>query len=453
MTTVSAVPIVDDSISMTSNKLSAQTRINTRYFLQMMRAGDRVGVVAYSREAWNLYAPQGALATVDQNKTVTRKASESLGTLKFDGPSTAIGLGLQQGRSLLDSAPDPKACVLLSDGEQNYGPNPTDVLPSYRVMTCAMGASSDEGLLQEIATKTGGQYFLALHGSDMGKVYTQIRGATSSASVLANDLETIDSDDFRLVSVMISQTDGANQLAAVWNDESIAYTRSTPYGKQIAITLVDPNGNVSDIEPDVVGDGYVIFDPGSLAAGEWNIQFEYAGNGVDVDSLGAALLYPGQSQRSLAAASPIDVVFRIPRMIKAGEPMTFEVDVVEGGQPVRGALVRAAVSRPTTTIDEALERYDDQLGAVALPKGVAPGRRGERVLRLSALRQKLLPEIDILAYRRSLVSLAEHPLGYVGRLTETRRPGTYNVEFTVTGESPVAGLFQRTWLASVVVNG
>jgi len=72
---------------------------------------------------------------------------------------------------------------------------------------------------------------------------------------------------------------------------------------------------------------------------------------------------------------------------------------------------------------------------------------------LSALRQKLLPEIDILAYRRSLVSLAEHPLGYVGRLTETRRPGTYNVEFTVTGESPVAGLFQRTWLASVVVNG
>lgn len=453
MTTVSAVPIVDNSNSMTYNKLSAQTRINTRYFLQIMRAGDRVGVVAYSDTAWNLYAPQGALATVDSAKTVTKKASDSLSSLNFNGPWTAIGLGLRQGRSLLDNAADPKACVLLSDGEQNYGPDPMNELPSYRVMTCAMGPDSDEGLLQEIATKTGGQYFLALHGSDMGKVYTQIRGTTSSAAVLANDLETIDSDDFRLVPVMVSQTDGANQLAAVWNDETIAYTRSTPYGKQIAITLVDPNGNVSDIQPDVVGQGYVVFDPGNLMPGEWNIQFEYAGGGISVDSLGAALLYPGASQRSLAAASPIEVVFRVPQVIRAGEHIALDVDVSEGGQPVRGALVRAAISRPTTTIDEALERYDDRLGTVDLPEGAVSGRRGERLLRLSVLRHKLLPEIDILAYRRSLVPLAEHPLGYAGRFSETRRPGTYNVEVTVTGEAPIAGLFQRTWLASVIVSG
>ncbi|WP_372053349.1 VWA domain-containing protein (plasmid) [Tistrella mobilis] len=447
------MPIVDDSASMTQNKLSAQTRINTRYFLQIMRAGDRIGVVAYSSHAWNVYAPQEALATVDKAKTVTKRASDSLSTLKFDGPSTAIGLGLRQGRSLLDPAPDPKACVLLSDGEQNSGPNPLDELPAYRVMTCAMGPSSDEGLLQEIATKTGGQYFLALHGSDMGKVYTQIRGTTSSAAVLANDLETIDSDDFRLVPVMVSQTDGANQLAAVWNDERIAYTRSTPYGRQIAITLIDPNGNVSDLQPDVVGQGYVVFDPGSLMPGEWNIQFEYAGGGISVDSLGAALLYPGGAQRSMAATSPIDVVFKVPQAIRVGEHITLDVDVSEGGQPVRGARVRATIARPTTTIDEALERYDDQLGKVDLPPGTIPGRRGERLQRLSALRAKLLPEIDILAYRRSLVPLAEHPLGYAGRFDETGRPGTYNVEITVTGESPIAGLFQRSWMASVVVSG
>ncbi|QBF27522.1 VWA domain-containing protein [Pseudomonas tructae] len=448
MSNVSVVPIVDTSASMSAYGYVAQTVIDTKAFLRLLKPGDKLAVVAYDSNARNVYTGNGGLATVDPALSVTASAAVAVGGLNFDGNSTAIGRGLLQSRSFLDNASEPRAGVLLTDGFQNDGPLPLDVLPKYRIMTCAMGQLSDQDLLQEIARRTGGTYFFAPRAADMMKVYNTIRATTASAALLANQLIDIPLNDYQLIPAVVSQGPGGAQISAVWSNTEVSYTRGSPSGNQLSVTLVDPTGSTSALNPTIIGDGFVIYNVDNPAPGQWYIQLEFAGSGQAINCTGGALQYRS-SARSNGASLQLSV--ELPSLHRVRQPLPLKVHLDAGGEVLSNVRGYAIVQRPTISIADALHKYDDQLGAVQphaldLARGIS-----QPMARLAALRQTLLPELDILAHQQSVVhfNTATHQFGVQ---LDTPVAGSYSVQVVVSGESQASGPFQRCGLVSVLVS-
>jgi hypothetical protein len=449
MTNVSVVPIVDTSASMTGSGYVAQTVIDTRAFLRLLKPGDKVAVVAYDTNARNVYPNNNSLATVDQALTVTKNASDAVGGLSFNGNSTAIGRGLQQSRNFLDAAGEPRACILLTDGYQNDGPPPLDVLPGYRVMACAMGANSDQQLLKQIASRTGGQFFYAPRAADMMKVYNQIRSDTASAALLVNELNDIQQNDYRLIPAVVSQRPGGAQMSAVWSNTEISYTRGSPSGNQLSVTLVDPSGSTSALNPTIIGDGFVIYNVDNPAPGQWYVQLEFAGGGQLINCTGGALQYFSQSLRSAAS---LELSIDLPTLHSVGQPLPLNIHLDAGGEILSNVRAHAIVQRPTISLADALVKYDAQLGSVQPdPADLARGVPSANA-RLAALRQRLLPEQDILAHQQGVVHLKTANNLPLTTLIDTPVAGSYNVQVVVTGEGSLSGPFQRSHLVSVLVN-
>lgn len=447
MSNVSVVPIIDTSGSMTYSGYVAQTIIDTKAFLRMLKVGDRVAVVAYDSNARNVYTDNGGLATVDQSLTVTANAATAVAGLSFNGNSTAIGLGLQQSRSFLDPAGTPRACVLLTDGYQNAGPPPLDVLPNYPVMTCAMGPQSDQILLQQIAERTGGNYFYAPRAADMMRVYNTIRSKTTLAALLANQLIDIPQNDYQLIPAVVSQSPGGAQISAVWSNPEVSYTRGSPSGNQLSVTLVDPSGSTSPINPTIIGDGFVIYNVDNPVAGQWYIQLEFAGNGQLINCTGGALQYPSIA---LSGVADLQLSVELASLHTAGQPLPLKVHLETGGEVLSNVRAHAIVQRPTISLPDALIKYADQLGSVQpYPLDVARGM-SEPLARLAALRQRLLPEQDILAHQQNVVHL-KASANHLSSQLDTPIPGSYSVQVVVTGESQSSGPFQRCGLVSVLV--
>ncbi|AUG02368.1 hypothetical protein CXQ81_17720 [Pseudomonas sp. 09C 129] len=447
MTSVSVVPIVDTSYSMTAEGYVAQTVIDTKAFLRSLKPEDKFAVIAYDTTARNVYTGNGGLATVDQALTVTANAALEVSKLSFNGDSTAIGLGLQQARTFLDSASQPKACVLLTDGFQNAGPSPLDMLPDYPVMTCAMGPQSDQDLLKQIAQHTNGEFFYAPRAADMMKVYHQIRSKTASAALLANQLVDIPTNDYRLIPATVSQRPGGAQISAVWSNAEVTYTRGSPSGNQLSVTLVDPSGSTSPLNPTIIGDGFVIYNVDNPAPGEWQVQLEFAGAGQTINCTGGALQYPSSTRNAIAE---LKLNVDIARTHNVGRPLELKLNLNEGGEPLTNVRAHASVIRPTISLANALIKYHDQLGSVrANPAHISRGVP-ESQAKLAALRQQLLPEQDILAHQQSVVHFQQGARQLISQL-DTPVSGSYTIQVEVTGESPVTGPFSRSELVSVLV--
>jgi subtilisin-like proprotein convertase family protein len=113
------------------------------------------------------------------------------------GGGTAIGSGLIRARDELlggGSAASVKACVLLSDGQNNAGPDPLSVLPSLvandiALYTVALGGEADRALLARLATETRGQAFVANSAADLPRIANDIVATSGAYGSLGKDAE------------------------------------------------------------------------------------------------------------------------------------------------------------------------------------------------------------------------------------------------------------------------
>lgn len=158
------------------------------------RKGDRIGLVAYSEEAYT-----ACPATLDYE--VLKKQIDEVNP-SLMGKMTAIGIGLGTAVSRLrnDSLPS-KVIILLTDGTSNageidpitaanlakaknirvytigVGSKGTAMIPEqtpFGVVNRAFQVDIDEETLNEIADITGGQYFRATDEKSLEQIYKEI---------------------------------------------------------------------------------------------------------------------------------------------------------------------------------------------------------------------------------------------------------------------------------------
>ncbi len=159
------------------------------------RPGDRIGLVIFAGESFT-QCP----ITTDHSVLINQIEKIKSGTLE-DG--TAIGMGLATSVDRLkESKAKSKVIILLTDGVNNTGlidpKTALEIAKDYDIKVYTIGVGSkgyapfpvpmrgggtrmqkmkvqiDEGLLKEIATETGGEYFRATNNKSLREIYDKI---------------------------------------------------------------------------------------------------------------------------------------------------------------------------------------------------------------------------------------------------------------------------------------
>jgi Ca-activated chloride channel family protein len=177
----------------TPNRLEASKEVAETFVNE--RAGDRIGVVIFSRQSFTLCP-----ITTDKTTVLSQIANIKSGYLEEEG--TAIGSGLATSVDRLkDQKTKSKIIILLTDGVDFGGIIPPDIAKEmaklYKIKVYTIGVGSEkevdeqvqtpfgnmtnrkklefnEGLLKNIASETGGQYFHATDQDALKKIYASI---------------------------------------------------------------------------------------------------------------------------------------------------------------------------------------------------------------------------------------------------------------------------------------
>lgn len=198
------------------NRMDA-AKLAARTFVDRQNASVRIGVVSFSDNAFVVQSP-----TIDRDavNAAINRLSPQRGTAVGRGILTALDAineeALAEDNALLGAPTPPRfgptpvpsptprplpkgvyapaIVILLSDGESNIGPNPTDVLEGaisqgIRIYTVGVGSVEgtvlhiqgrairtrlDETVLKKVSEKTDGEYFNAANETDLRSIYEKL---------------------------------------------------------------------------------------------------------------------------------------------------------------------------------------------------------------------------------------------------------------------------------------
>ncbi|HMN29056.1 MAG TPA: VWA domain-containing protein, partial [Caldilineaceae bacterium] len=157
------VLVIDRSGSMSADGKMEAAKQAARFYVDVTRNNDGLAVVPYNE---NVNPAPFGIRAVTAAPDVRQQAKDYIDTLTAGG-ATSIGDGMAEGVAQRNASPTTNplcSFVLLSDGMENsaqfWSDVQTDVLDTGCPVTAiAFGAASDETLMQNIATATGGLYF------------------------------------------------------------------------------------------------------------------------------------------------------------------------------------------------------------------------------------------------------------------------------------------------------
>lgn len=177
----------------TPNRLEASKEVAESFVND--RTGDRIGVVIFSRQSFTL-------CPITTDKTTVLSQIENIKSGYLEEEGTAIGSGLATSVDRLkDQKTKSRIIILLTDGVDFGGVIPPDIAKEmakfYKIKVYTIGVGSEkeideqvqtpygnmtnrkklefnEGLLKNIASETGGQYFHATDQEALKKIYANI---------------------------------------------------------------------------------------------------------------------------------------------------------------------------------------------------------------------------------------------------------------------------------------
>ena len=266
-TGVDVALIIDATGSMSSNDPSGMRREAAKVFIDSAQASDAIAVVSFNTGARSL----ASLRTI--NDQDGREALKAAVNQVGQSGGTNINAGLNQGFRELQSAADndPKAGVLLTDGQHNSGPyNPQSHLQfrdkGWPVYTIGLGSGANGQRLSSIAAETGGTYEGLANPNQLTGVYRSISRQIA-------DEEVVEQSSFTM-----NQGESRQQSANVPSDQSYATFFTTWPGSEVSMSLVSPSGRQIDpstTDGDVYhakGNTYEIYTIQEPEAGQWTVD-------------------------------------------------------------------------------------------------------------------------------------------------------------------------------------
>ena len=168
---ISVALVIDKSGSMGGQSIAdAQTAANS--FVNNMQANDKGAILSFNTSV-----------TVDQTFTTDKNALKNAINAILAGGNTAIYDAVYQAVDLTKVQTGRKAIILMTDGGDNSSTHSiTDAinyaiqasLPVYTIGLGLSAGSAEEQHLQQIATQTGGKYYLAPSSSTLSTIYQSI---------------------------------------------------------------------------------------------------------------------------------------------------------------------------------------------------------------------------------------------------------------------------------------
>lgn len=338
------VLVIDRSPSMDKkNKLPAAKSVAEQFVGSLIRDGDMIGVVSFCAGSKVEYS-----LTPATSDTVIQEAIEAIRNISVCG-ATSIGAGLRKGQEELSLSGDlsyAHAMVLLSDGKENHDPMVSEVLPNIPektdVFTIAFGADADAGLLQNIASTTGGSFhfFKPDISGELHMIYNEIAGKVTGRTMIASQVGTVNQGQTTNITSTIDFTVPQVSFLLGWTGSDLGLTLEKPDG-----TTVD--SSIAATDPQITykaGSTFKTYQVTAPMNGQWTMQIE----GVDIPSGGetftASVL--GTSTLSFNAYFDRDSYL-------AGQAITITTTLLEADLPILEATVNAEITDPkgdSTTI-------------------------------------------------------------------------------------------------------
>ncbi|MEW5843478.1 MAG: VWA domain-containing protein, partial [Bacteroidota bacterium] len=297
-TNISVGLVIDKSGSMSGTSLTdAKTAANI--FVDNLQSNDKGAIVSFNTSV-----------TVDQgftsDKTLLKNAVNGITA----GGNTAIYDAIYQAVDLTKVQTGRKAIILMTDGGDNSSSHSmTDAinyaiqnsLPVYTIGLGFTAGSTSEQKLQQIATQTGGKYYLAPNSSQLTAIYQSISQQLSNQYVITFN-STSKSTLTRTVTIAVSyggnlDTKSKTYVSSCANDvedmsklptkyelaqnypnpfnPSTKIRYSVPQTSHITLTLYDVLGNQIKVLVDTeksLGNYEVVLDGSNLASGVYFIR-------------------------------------------------------------------------------------------------------------------------------------------------------------------------------------
>jgi hypothetical protein len=367
---VDQVLVIDRSGSMgvgTPTRLSA-AQDAASFYVDVTRDDDGLAVVPYNHDVNPL--PYD-MAVVDSS---VRTASKAYINALSPSGLTSIGDGLNEALNQLAGSPTENplcSFVLLSDGMENTALFWTDVMTDVidsgcPVTTIAFGPESDETLMQEIATETGGLYFYndvyvssspisaatamtpADMALDLGSTYEYAEGkAEGRQRLLAEKGNLSEKNPEAKYAVMVDETISEVVFALDWYET---------YFADLVLVLIDPAGKTYDMS----NPGYTFQDTINNHVG-FRIPFPEPGlwqmivgwKGSEEASVPYQVLVSGKSYLTLELLLPD----RLGTRYYTGDIVPMYA-ILSTQEPLTGVIISGTITAPSG-METMVPFYDD----------------------------------------------------------------------------------------------
>jgi len=436
------VQVLDKSGSMISSGYVDSTRSNAQRLIDLMSLNDSTAVVSFNGAASTDPALTPMLSAGDY-----ATARAAVAAIMFGG-TTSIGAGLQRGLSLLPPPGIPRSILLLSDGFENTPPMVTTVLPTVpagvHVHTIALGLASDQVLLQNIASATGGSYFFSPDELDLFEIYNVTRGQMVDCDIVLDDTVFLPAGD-SVYSVRQFTRSVVIDCDVDYADLSIAAHQGNVRLETGLRCLSVPSADLSRLERKT-GPGYVV------------MRLKRPQPGIYELSVAASSTGPVTCSVAVFVKSPLRLkLSKVVEPVALGHPIDLHFSLVEHGRPVHALAVSAEAFRPAASVQLLAKQWNKEM---RLPTSQTTDRLGEELARAQVVREHLrrMTGRDPFHYVREPIhlvhpKLAHAPSGSMVIRTPTSQTieGTYNLRLSVQGRTPSGCTFMRVGFRSVRV--
>ncbi|MGD8626305.1 MAG: S8 family serine peptidase [Anaerolineae bacterium] len=479
---VDVVQVLDKSGSMDFYGFIGPARARAKQFVDMLRVNDRTGVVTFDGTAATVHpvVQIGGFATQDAIKANIDAIAA--------GGVTSIGGGLDQARAELATGGDPahpQAMVLLSDGHENRppwvgggvtdsppgwygGPDLAEVLPTIspgiKIYTVSLGVQSDQVLLQEIASATGG-VFHAIHSlADVHKlheIYIHLQALTGGEEVIASGNSSVDGLSIGIAGAgaavgavdgasgadgaILAELQGLANVSAQFPDPSflLRFVSTRVHRIQVdetlstltlmvswhdpelpvSLSLITPSQRVIKPGSPVIfnrsGSSYQFFRIDEPEPGEWQMVVRSQRRDGAPRFATHAYTYGAYGK------TPLGIRAHLPKKLAGAPSLKLHASLAGLDQAARTVRFVTTLRTPRLSVDELLEKHHQALDQLDLAFEPDNPELDPNLFKLAALDRALQKE-----GKRTLFGLRHR------RLHLTR-----NNDYTDALETPVAGLY------------